>query len=104
MKIVDDGAWQLVELGGPELRRVGQAEAGVDEHETVVDREQIAVHVPGPRRQRHRHAPQSPGKLVHQSTLARNRSPGAGAAPAAAIMPANDPADHLSYLHDWLMQ
>ena len=66
-----DGAGQLRELGSPQLRRVGQAKAGVDEHETVVDREQVTVHVPGPRRQRHRHAPQTPGKLFHQSTLTR---------------------------------
>ncbi len=45
-----DRARELRELGGPQLGGVGEAEPCVHEHEAVVDREQVAVHVPGPRR------------------------------------------------------
>ena len=58
------------ELVRPSLARVGQPQTGVDEHVAAVDGKEIAVNVPRPRRQRHRHAPQASGEHVHHTTLA----------------------------------
>ena len=77
MKSLRDVAVERVELGLPALLRVGQPEPGVDEQPAVVAGDEIGVDVPGPHRQRQRHAPNPGGKLherrhgTHRRTLPR---------------------------------
>ena len=64
-----DRPGEPLELGGPPVARVGEAETGVHERPAVVPGQQVGVDVPRPRRQRERDAPDAAGELVHASTL-----------------------------------
>ena len=57
------------ELGLPPLRRVGEPETGVDDRPAVRAGNEVAVHVPRPCRQRHRHAANAERELLHAPTL-----------------------------------
>src|SRR5204863_5428607 len=50
---------------GPALASAGHAETGVDDGPPVVARQQVAVHVPDPHREREGQSADPAGKLLH---------------------------------------